>query len=66
MKNLHDEILDSYFWKSVDGGAIPESTPLFTGIFEGETLHQSIVLQFGVSMEDAEMAIEEARQEVAL
>ena len=67
MKNSpHTRILDAYFWHFVDRGDSPRATPLFTGIYEGESLSLVIAREFELSLHEAESAIEIARKEVAL
>jgi hypothetical protein len=62
----HSEILDTYFWLLVDRGEAPENTPLFIGIYEGESLSLVIARKFQLELQAAESAIEIAKQEVAL
>jgi hypothetical protein len=58
--------LDAYFWHFVDCGDAPRTTPLFTGIHQGEELSVVIARQFDLARHEAESAIEIARREVAL
>jgi hypothetical protein len=62
----HTRIMDAYFWLFVDRGDSPRATPLFTGIYEGESLSLVIAREFDLSPREAESAIEIAREEVAL
>jgi hypothetical protein len=62
----HTRILDAYFWLFVDRGDSPRATPLFTGIYEGESLSLVIAREFELSPREAESAIEIAREEVSL
>ncbi len=66
MNDQHDFILDAYFWAYVDGGVEPEQTPLFSGLHEGSPLSETLATSLGMSLPDAEAALELARQEVAL
>ncbi len=62
----HDEVLDAYFWHFVDCGDAPADAPLFTGIYEGDSLARVIAREFGLPLYEAEAAIEIARKEVTL
>jgi hypothetical protein len=62
----HELILDTYFWAFVDAGIDPDNTPLFNGMLEGRPLAESVAVEFGLSLPDAEEALELARLEVAL
>ena len=62
----HNQVLDAYFWHFVDQGYPSATTPLFTGIQEGESLAGVIAREFGLPSHEAESAIEIARKEVAL
>ena len=62
----HARVLDAYFWRFVDRGDAPESTPLFTGIFEGESLSLVVAKEFDLPLDEAESAIKIACREVAL
>jgi hypothetical protein len=62
----HDQILDAYFWHFVDRGGSPADTPLFTGIYEGDSLAWVIGREFGLPPHEAKTVIENARKEVAL
>jgi hypothetical protein len=64
--HLHDQVLDAYFWHFVDCGHATADTPLFTGIFEGDSLARVITREFGLLAREAEATIEIARKEVAL
>ena len=66
MSDSHDLILDAFFWKYVDGGILPDATPLFSGLEEGRLLIEIVSQRYGLSLEKAFRAIEAARQEVAL
>ena len=67
MKNdPHFRVLDAYFWHFVDRGDAPQSTPLFTGTFEGESLSLVVANEFELPLHEAEYAIEIAKKEVAL
>jgi hypothetical protein len=63
----HDAILEQYFFSFADRGVVvPEATPLFTAVHNGVSLPRVIALQFQLSPQEAEAAIEAARREVAL
>jgi hypothetical protein len=67
MKNdSHNQVLDTYFWHFLDRGYPSAATPLFTGIYEGDSLARVIAREFDLQLHDAESAIEIARKEVAL
>jgi hypothetical protein len=62
----HTQVLDAYFWHFVDQGYPSATTPLFTGIYEGDSLARVMAQQFDLHLQEAEFAIELARKEVAL
>ena len=62
MSDPYENILEQYFFTFVDKGVIPEATPLFTGIQDGQALSHVVAHQF----QQVEAAIEAARREVAL
>jgi hypothetical protein len=66
MNDVHDSVLQRYFWDFVDRGHAPVDTPLFTGIHDREPLAAIIAREFGLAPDEAETAIEIARKEVAL
>jgi hypothetical protein len=66
MNDPHTTILDAFFWHFVDQGDPLQSTPLFTGVHEGEPLVELVASQFALSREEAASVIEAAQQEVAL
>jgi hypothetical protein len=66
MSDPHEAILEVYFFAFVDRGSLAEDTPLFTGVHDGESLSSIIALQFRLSPQEAEAAVESARREVAL
>ena len=66
MSDPHETILEQYFFTLIDRGVAPEATPIFTGIHEGESLCCIVALQFRLSPQEAEAAIETARREVTL
>ena len=41
-KDPHNQVLDAFFWHFVDRGDAPANTPLFTGIYEGDSLARVI------------------------
>jgi hypothetical protein len=65
MSDPHQTILE-HFFTFIDRGVAPEATPIFTGIHEGEWLCHILALEFRLSPQEAEAAIETARREVAL
>ncbi len=62
----HNQVLDAYFWHFLDQGYPSATTPLFTGIYEGDSLARVIAREFGLRPHEAESIIEIARKEVAL
>ena len=42
MNDPHETILEQHFFEFVDLGGAPEATPLFTGIYDGESLARVI------------------------
>jgi hypothetical protein len=64
--DLHDQVLDAYFWHFLDRGDAPADTPLFTGKYEGNSLAHLIGRESGLPHHEAEATIEIARREVAL
>ena len=64
--DLHEQILDAYFWHFVDRGDAPADTPLFTENNADDSLARVIAREFGFLSLEAESAIEVARKEVAL
>ena len=66
MNDPYETILEQHFFKLLDRGHPPEATPLFTGIYNDESLSHLIARQFQLSQCEAEAAIEIARREVAL
>jgi hypothetical protein len=67
MNDPHETILEQHFFELLDRGNPPDATtPLFTGIHNGESLSHLIARQFQLSQCDAEAASEVARREVAL
>ena len=66
MNDPHETILEQYFFELLDRGHPPEATPLFTGIYNGESLSHPIARQFQLSQCQAEAAIEVGRREVVL
>ena len=66
MNDPHKTILERHFFELLDRGNPPGATPLFTGIYNGESLSHLIARQFQLSQCEAEAAIEIVRREVAL
>jgi hypothetical protein len=62
----HNQVLDAYFWHFVDRGDAPADTPLFTGVYDGDSLARVIAREFDVPPHEAEATIEIARKEVVL
>jgi hypothetical protein len=62
----HNQVLDAYFWHFPDRGYPSAAAPLFTGIYEGDSLAPVIVREFDLQLHEAKSAIEIARMEVAL
>ena len=61
--DLHHAVLQAFFWDFIDRGAVLDATPLFA---DGPGIARIPVQQFQLAPEEAEAAIEAARQEVAL
>jgi hypothetical protein len=59
-------LLQDCFWNLLDQGIAAEHTPLFTGIFEGNPLAETLCLRFGIFVEEADYEITAARTEVEL
>jgi len=66
MSQIHSVLLESYFFEYIDRDIPLRATPLMTGVFEEEALSEHIAGRFGLTPEEAEDAIEMARQEVEL
>ena len=67
MNDIHATVLETYyFFGYIDRNIGADETPLFTRTHEGEPLLNVIVRRFQLSQDQAEAAIETARQEVAL
>ena len=67
MKNdPHLSILETYFFGYIDHGIGADETPLFTRMFDGKPLSGVIAEEFELPLHYAEVAIDMARQEVAL
>lgn len=64
--DLHDRLLEEYFFSWVDRGVAVGATPLFTGVFEGEDLPSAVGRRFGLSEHDAILHLVHAREEVIL
>lgn len=65
-KDARRQILETYFFEWIDRGIGADETPLFTRTHEGEPLSDVIARRFQLTQDEAEAAIEAARQEVAL
>lgn len=66
MSDLHNTILQIFFWTYVDTGHLSEETPLFIGQYDGEPIEAVIAEHFRIPPQEAKAAIETARKEVAL
>ncbi len=65
-QDTHTTILERYFFGYVDRRVGADETPLFTRKLDGEALATVIAREFSLSPQQADAAIEAARQEVAL
>ena len=66
MNDIHEIILETFFFGYIDQNIGADETPLFTRTHEGESLSDVIARRFQLTQDEAEAAIEAARQEVAL
>ncbi len=66
MNDIHATILETFFFGYIDRNIGADETPLFTRTHEGEPLSDVIARRFQLTQDEAEAAIEAARQEVAL
>jgi hypothetical protein len=66
MNNIHDTILETFFFGDIDRNIGADETPLFTRTHEGEPLSDVIARRFQITQDEARAAIETARREVAL
>jgi hypothetical protein len=66
MSDIHTTILETYFFGYIDRNIGADETPLFTRTHEGEPLSDVISQRFQLTQDQAEAAIEAARQEAAL
>lgn len=64
--DLHDRLLEEYFFSWIDRGVAVGATPLFTGVIEGEDLPSAVGRRFGLSENDAILHLVHARDEVIL
>lgn len=64
--DLHTTILETYFFAYIDRRIGADETPLFTLTLEGEPLFAVVAREFRLSPEEAQAALEAARQEVRL
>jgi hypothetical protein len=62
----HTAILETYFFDYIDRRIGADETPLFTLTFHGEALSVVVVREFQLSPQEADAALEAARQEVWL
>jgi hypothetical protein len=65
MNDIHATILETFFFGYIDRNIGADQTPLFTRTHEGEPLSDVIARRFQLTQDEAEAAIEAARQEVA-
>ena len=65
-EDTYTAILERYFFGHIDRQIAAGDTPLFTGNFHGEPLVAAVARDFSLSPQEAEAALEAARQEVAL
>lgn len=63
---IHETLLETYFFERIDQGAPPEKTPLFTGLLKERPLVDVLKERFSVTSDEAAAAIETARREVEL
>ncbi len=66
MSQIYSVLLESYFFEYIDRDVPLRATPLMMRVFEEEPLSEHIAARFGLSRQEAETAIEMARQEVEL
>jgi hypothetical protein len=66
MNDIHATILQTYFFGYIDRNIGADETPPFTGTHEGASLSDVIARRFQLTQDQAEAAIEAARQEVTL
>jgi hypothetical protein len=66
MNSVTTLLLEDCFWSHLDSGTVPQQTPLFIGIFEGQPLPDILCLRFGISPDEADFEITAARREVEL
>ena len=66
MNDIHATILEIFFFGYIDRSIGADETPLFTLTHQGEPLSYVIARRFQLTRDEAEAAIEVARQEVAL
>ena len=64
--DLHDRLLEEYFFSWVDRGVAVGATPLFTDVIEGEDLPSAVGRRFGLSEHDSILHLVHAREEVIL
>ena len=65
MNDIHATILETFFFGYIDRNIGADQTPLFTRTHESEPLSDVIARRFQLTQDEAEAAIEAARQEVA-
>jgi hypothetical protein len=65
-EDTYTTILERYFFGYIDREIAADDTPLFTGNLDGEPLAAAVARNFSLSPQEAEAALEAARQEVAL
>lgn len=62
----HTFILETYFFHYIDRGVGADETPLFTQKLDGQPLAETVAETFALPSQEAEEAIRQAREEVAL
>ena len=65
-EDTHTTLLERYFFRYIDRQIAADETPLFTGNLDGEPLATAVARDFSLSPQEAETALEAARQEVRL
>jgi hypothetical protein len=66
MNNIHETILETFFFGYIERYIGADETPMFTRLHEGEALSDVIARQFQLTQDEAEATVEAARREVAL
>ncbi len=66
MSDLHETLLEDFFFAPIDHGQEADETPLFSGELDGQSLAEHLVVRFTITVEEAQSAIAAARREVEL